>query len=111
VSEPIQHAGPVTDIQFSPDGRLCLSIASLDSLRLWELTEPPLPVPAWFCEFVEAVSGKRINARREAETVSRESILLFRRKLTGTQETDFYSRWANWFLHERTRDRVPVFGP
>jgi len=109
VSEPLKHTGEITCVQFSPDGRRCLSIASSDSLRLWDVMDAPTPVPAWFCEFAEAVGGKRLNAHGDAEPVSRESIQLFRNQYADDREMDFYSRWAHWFLYERLKDAAPAF--
>jgi WD40 repeat protein/predicted Ser/Thr protein kinase len=111
LSEPLQHTGAITGIQFSPDGRHCLSIAGSDALRLWDVTDSPVPVPVWFCEFVEAVAGRRCNERHDAEPVSRESLQAFRHRFSDSRETDFYSRWANWFLYERLKDPVPPFVP
>jgi WD40 repeat protein/serine/threonine protein kinase len=111
LSEPLEHAGPITCIQFSPDGRRCLSIAGSDALRLWEVIDAPVPVPAWFCGFVEAVAGKRVNARRDVEPVGRESLQTFRQKFGDARQTDFYSRWAHWFLYERLKDPPPRFEP
>jgi WD40 repeat protein len=110
LSEPLPHSGGIAGIQFSPDGRRCLSIASREALHLWDVTVPPVPVPTWFCGFVEAVAGKRLNARRDAEPVSRESLQPFRQRF-AERGTDFYSRWANWFLWERMRDPAPAFVP
>jgi hypothetical protein len=111
VSEPLRSKGKITCIQFSPGGRRCLSIADSDALRLWDVMDPPVPVPAWFCGFVEAVAGKRLNARRDAEPVGREALQSFRQKFADQRETDFYSRWANWFLYERLKDPAPGFVP
>jgi WD40 repeat protein len=111
LSEPLQHSGPITCIQFSPDGRRCLSIAGLDALRLWDVMESPAPVPGWFCEFVEAVAGRRCNERHDAEPVSHESLQTFRQRFADGRQTDFYSRYANWFLHERLKDPSPAFVP
>jgi WD40 repeat protein len=111
ISEPLQHNGAITCIQFSPDGRRCLSIASLDALRLWDVTDSPTPVPVWFCEFVEAVAGRRCNAHHDVEPVSRESLQPFRQRFADSRETDFYSRYASWFLHERLQDPAPPFVP
>src|SRR4030095_17252689 len=65
-SEPLQHNNPITCIQFSPDGHRCLSIAGLDAVRLWDVRDSPVPVPVWFCEFVEAVAGMRCNEHHDA---------------------------------------------
>jgi WD40 repeat protein/serine/threonine protein kinase len=111
LSEPLQHAGAITCIQFSPHGRRCLSIAGLDALRLWEVMDSPVPVPPGFCEFVEAVAGRRCNAHHDVEPVSHEALQPFRQRFAGSRETDFYSHYANWFLYERFKDPAPAFVP
>jgi len=88
-----------------------LSIAGSDALRLWDVMDAPVPVPAWFCGFVEAVAGERLNARRDVEPVRRESFQPFRQRFADARQTDFYSRWANWFLHQRFKDPPPRFEP
>ena len=111
LSEPLRHPGAITGIQFSPDGRRCLSIAGNDALRIWDVVDPPVPAPDWFCGFVEAVAGRRCNEHHDTEPVSRESLQSFRQRLADTRERDFYSRYANWFLHERLKDPAPAFVP
>jgi WD40 repeat protein len=111
LSEPLQHKGAITCIQFSPDGRRCLSIAGLDALRLWDVMDSPVPVPLWFCEFVEAVAGRHCNEHHNAEPVSHESLRPFRQRFADSRDTDFYSRYAHWFLHERLKDPAPAFVP
>ncbi len=111
IGEPLQHSGPITGIQFSPDGRRCLRIAGSDALRLWDVMDSPVPVPLWFWEFVEAVAGRRCNEHHEVEPVSHESLQPFRQKVAQTRETDFYARYANWFLNERVKDPAPPFAP
>ena len=111
VSEPLKHDGQVTGIQFSPDGKRCLSIANSDRLRVWDVTDAPVAVPAWFCDLVEAVAGKRLNAHRDAEYVGRQSVQSFRNRFRDSGRPEFYSRWAHWFLHERLKEPVPPFDP
>ena len=111
LSEPLRHLGEITCIQFSPDGRRCLSIAGSDALRLWDVVNAPAPAPPWFSEFVEAVAGKRLNAHGEAEYVPRQSLQTFQDRFRDRGGTDFYSRWAHWFLHERLKEPVPAFDP
>ncbi|HEX5220924.1 MAG TPA: protein kinase [Verrucomicrobiae bacterium] len=109
VGEPLRHAGSIYGIEFSPDGRHCLSIARSDALRIWEVSQPPIPVPGWFCDFVEAVAGKRLNASHDAEPVSREALQAFRLKLANSPGNQFYDRWAGWFLNERLKNPAPKF--
>jgi hypothetical protein len=69
----------------------------LGALRLWDVTDSPVPVRVWFCGFVEAVAGRRCNKHHDAEPVSDESLQPFRQRFADSRETDFYSRYANWF--------------
>jgi WD40 repeat protein/serine/threonine protein kinase len=111
VSEPLRHQGEVTCIQFSPDGKYCLSIAASDALHIWEVVVPPVPVPQWFPGLVEAVAGKRVDEHGDARSVSRESFQDYRQRFSDSPGTDFYSRYANWFLHGRLKDPAPPFVP
>ena len=67
----------------------------------------PVPVPPWFCDLVEAVAGKRLNANSDAEPLSRGSVLLLSEKLASIKEADFYSNLAKWFLYERFKAPAP----
>jgi eukaryotic-like serine/threonine-protein kinase len=109
LSEPLKHADSISCIQFSPDGRQFLTAADADGVRLWEVTEPPLPAPSWFCDFIEAIGGMRLSESRNPEHFSRDSLQEFRRRFAETPETDFYSRWAHWFLWDRMKDPAPEF--
>lgn len=111
LSEALQHRDSIADLQFSPDGRYFLSAADADALRLWDVTRPPVPVPSWFCDFVEAVGGMRLGQSRDAEHFSRDSLQTFRQQFAEVRDTDFYSRWAHWFLWERMQDLAPEFVP
>ncbi|MFO1500222.1 MAG: protein kinase [Verrucomicrobiota bacterium] len=113
ITEALRSNREIRCIQFSPDGRRCLSIAAADALRLWDLIDPPVPVPVWFCDFVEAVAGKRLNGRGETEPISRGPLRSFRERLASAGETrgDFYARWGAWFLSERLMDPAPMFAP
>jgi hypothetical protein len=55
------------------------------------------------------VAGKRLNAHGEAEHIPRQSLQTFQDRFRDRGGTDFYSRWAHWFLHERLKEPVPVF--
>jgi len=85
----------------------------MDALSTWETVAPPVPVPPWFCDFLQAVSGRRVTGRREVENVSSDSLSAFRQRFAATSqsETDFYSRWARWFLWERMKESSREFVP
>ena len=111
LSESLQNGGSINVVEFSPDGRRFLSFADKDALRIWDVVIPPVPVPSWFCDLVEAVAGKRLSANREIGLVGRDSLQPLRQRFASVQESDFYSRWAKWFLWERMSDPAPEFVP
>jgi len=111
LSEPLHNGGRINAIEFSPDGRRFLSLADKGALRIWDIVTPPVPVPSWFCDLVEAVAGKHLTAARDAEAVGRDSLQPLRQRFAVVQDSDFYSRWARWFLWERMKDPAPEFVP
>jgi WD40 repeat protein/serine/threonine protein kinase len=106
VSEPLIHGHHITAVQFSPDGRQCLSMGASEALRLWQVREAPVPVPAWFCEFIEGVAGKRLNGRGDMEPAGRKVLSAYLASAAGT-DPQFYGRWAPWFLADRRMDLTP----
>jgi WD40 repeat protein len=111
LTEPLENGGPITCVEFSPDGRRFLSFAEKDALRVSDVVTPPVPVPPWFCDLLQAVCGKRVSAQREIEPVVGESLQALRQRFVSVEEPDFYSRWAKWFLWERMNDPAPEFVP
>jgi hypothetical protein len=43
--------------------------------------------------------------------VGHNSLQPFRQRFAGVQDSDFYSRWAKWFLWTRLNDPAPEFMP
>jgi hypothetical protein len=80
-------------------------------MGIWDVVTPPVPVPAWFCDLVQAFAGKRLTASRDAEPVGRDSLQPLRQRFAGVQDSDFYSRWARRFLWEMMKDPPPEFVP
>jgi WD40 repeat protein len=111
LTESLQNGGEIRVVQFSPDGRRFLAFADKDALKIWDIVTPPVPVPPWFCDLVEAVAGKRQTSSRDAEPVGRDSLQPLRQRFAGVQQSDFYSRWARWFLWERMNEAAPEFVP
>ena len=111
LNESLKNGGSILVVEFSPDGRRFLSFADKDALKIWDIITPPVPVPDWFCDLVEAVAGKRLSANRDAEPVARDSLQPLRKRFAGAHDSDFYSRWANWFLWERMQEPAPEFVP
>jgi len=106
VSEPFHHDGQITGIQFSPDGKSCLSIGNSDAFRLWEVTDSPSPVPSWVCDLAEGIAGRRFNDRGEREPVPSKILQELKFRATNETKTDYYSTWARWFLSDRFKGPV-----
>jgi len=111
LSESLENGSEIRVVEFSPDGRRFLSFADKGALKVLDVVTPPVPVPAWFCDLVQAVARKRLNASREAEPVGGDSLQPLRQRFASVQDTDFYSRWAKWFLWERMKEPAPEFAP
>jgi hypothetical protein len=97
-------------VQFSADARQLLTVSTA-SARVWELPIPNTPVPDWLVSLAEAVVGKRFNDRGVAENVPFEKFFELKRKLTGSSETNYCSRWARWFLAERPTRTISPDSP
>jgi WD40 repeat protein/serine/threonine protein kinase len=111
LSEPLENGGQITFVEFSPDGQRFLSLAEKDALRISDVVTAPIPVPPWFCDLLQAVSGKGVGPRREIEPVAGDSLQALRQRFAALKASDFYSRWAKWFLWERMQDPAPEFVP
>ena len=74
VSEPLRHGGRVTSAAFSPDGSRVLTCSSDKGVRIYEITQSPLPVPEWLPDLAEAVAGQHIDAQDVSEVVPVENL-------------------------------------
>jgi WD40 repeat protein len=106
MSEPITDDS-VGRLMFSPDGRRLLTFGS--EARLWDAIVPPTPVPLWFCELVEAVSGFRQASDGQLLGTTPDAIATARLRVVKGTQHDFYSRWAKWFLVDRMQESVSAF--
>ena len=105
VAEPWRHQGKVTGVQFSPDGAHCLSIASEDALKVWDVPQAPLPVPAWLPDLSEMMAGGGFDHRGDWRP-SLADVGAFARVLSTSATNDyFYSRWLREFLVNRAEEQ------
>ncbi|MCC7375190.1 MAG: protein kinase [Verrucomicrobiales bacterium] len=111
LSEPLETWGPIGAVAFDRGGSRFLGFSKRGGAWFWEVVTPPVPVPLWFCDLVEAVGGRRLTAGREFEPLGRESLRPLRERLAQAPNSDFYSRWARWFLEDRLEDPPPPFVP
>jgi len=97
LTDPIQSDTPVWDARYSACGRWVMARTGSGPL-VWEMPLAPLPVPAWLPEVGEAVAGLRLNAAALPEQLESGALVQLRERLSATNETNSYVRWARWFL-------------
>ncbi len=107
VSEAMLHSKQLDRARFTPGGKQVLT-TSLDlTARYWDVNVAPSPVAPWLADLAEALAGRRLNARRDAQPVSPQELLALKERLSAGAETDFYSRWTRWFFVDRLQERTP----
>jgi WD40 repeat protein/serine/threonine protein kinase len=114
VAEPFLHQKEVRRAEFSPDGRRLLTASFDGTVKIWDLVflRPPIPVPDWVPDLAESLSGKRIGSNDAPESVAGDSYRRVSHRIGQlSAQNDYYSRWANWMLHERMQSPVKSFQP
>lgn len=107
-SEPLLHESGVLRVSFSPEGQRLLTFGG-GRARLWQVLRAPAPVPPWFPELIEAIAGQRWQPDGGFEPISPSPILVLRDRWVRTTSTNYYERWAGWFLNDRMADpALPV---
>jgi len=109
VSEPLNHKGAVFSAQFSPDGQRVVTASADGTARIWELPTVALPVPEWISSLAEAVAGKRFNDLNIAEVVPFAQPEAWRQRLSVTNASDVWTRWAKWFFDEPATRNISPF--
>jgi len=107
LSDPLKHPGMLGRLAFSPDEKRLLSFGG--ESRFWDVMVAPTPIPAWFSDLIEAVAGSRLGPDGETLPASTQVIVTLRERLAAGNESDFYSRWAKWFLVDRMKDHAQAF--
>ena len=94
----MSHGARVTNAEFSPDGSQVVTFSSDKAVRIWEVTQAPLPVPDWLPALAEAVAGQQINDKDVADAVPVEALYRLRQMLSKNTTSGYYGRWARWFF-------------
>jgi WD40 repeat protein/tetratricopeptide (TPR) repeat protein/predicted Ser/Thr protein kinase len=100
LSEPLQHGLRVMYAEFSPDGHWVATASDDGSARLWQVPKLTALPPLWLADWVEAVTGQRLDAANASHAVPLEQAQRLRERLQRTAETDETTRWARWFFAE-----------
>ncbi|MBI2947208.1 MAG: WD40 repeat domain-containing protein [Verrucomicrobia bacterium] len=111
LTEPLRHQGLVHCVQFSPDGERVVTASNDQTARVWEVPKPPLPIPSWVADLAEAVAGQRVNHAGISEPTSVTNLSKIGRRLEAPSGSDFWSRWATWFLREHATRTISPFSP
>jgi WD40 repeat protein len=106
ISEPMRHGAGITSAEFSPDGGRIVTCSSDLSVRIWEVTSAPQPVPEWLPDLAEALAAQRIDERDVSTVVPVETLYRLRQRLLANNDSGHYGRWARWFFSPGTDRRV-----
>ncbi len=86
---------------FTSDGMKVFHGVDSDVALLWEVPVPPVGIPRWFPEFLEAIAGERFSADADLpEAVPPSSFLKLKQQLRNSTDGDYYSNWARKWLSE-----------
>ena len=69
---------------------------------LWHEAPWPLPVPDWLPEIAEAVAGLRLERNGVETPVLATELLRLKARFAAEKSTDPWTRWAKWFLADRS---------
>jgi hypothetical protein len=103
----LDAGGWVWTASFDPTGQR-FGVAATGG-RIWDIPEVPVPVPAWFPGFAEAIAGIRLSERGNVELVPRSELNNFAKQLAPAESSGFYARFAQWFLTDPTNRAAAPF--
>ncbi len=109
LSEPLVHEHSVHSAQFSPDGMRVVTASEDGTARIWDMPFGSTPVPTWLSQLAVSATGKSLIGNRVLDRGAAEIFLKLKEQLSMAPATNFYSRWAKWFLADRsTRTISPL---
>jgi len=90
--------------------RRWIATAAFDyQVRIWEIAVAEQPAPAWLPELAEAVAGERLTPQGAPVEVPASQFLQLKSRLQTLSADTPYTRWAQWFLADRsTRPVAPT---
>ena len=83
--------------------------ASTETVRLWEVPVPPLPVPNWLPELTEAIAEKRLDDQGISYPAPLSELEAFKAKVGQGSSSNLWSRWAQWFFADPATRSISPF--
>jgi WD40 repeat protein len=85
----------------SADGAWLAMATAPDTMRIWPLLDPPIPVPKWLPKLAVNLAGERINERGSIVSTDGRELGMIRKQLESKRDHSFYSTWGRWLLADR----------
>lgn len=108
LGEPLAaaHYGMCPEIAATPTWDWFAATTGRPEVILWRQEPWPLPVPDWLPELAEAVAGLRLDANAAETPVPATELLRLKARFAAATATDPWTRWAKWFLADRSTGTV-----
>lgn len=94
--------------RLTSDARHALAGSLEQGVRLWNPLIAPSAAPVWLADLAEAVAGTRLGNQGTVEPVAIHRLSELRAALTSAPASDYYARWARWFLLDRREPEPPA---
>lgn len=111
ISEPFaarhhhQYLGPRMEARrttsITSDGRLLAMATSPETMQIWPLLKPPVPVPEWLPLLAVNMAGESINERGSIVSTDGRALTGIRKMLEQNRDASFYNIWGRWLLADR----------
>lgn len=110
LSEPLRHGYQIDDIAFSKDGRRLLASDLNATIRLWEIPPVTEAVPAWLCDWAEAVVGKKASDAGVFEAISWDEAAAVVARCRSLQDAEScYGKLLTWFYQDSETRKISPF--
>jgi WD40 repeat protein/serine/threonine protein kinase/tetratricopeptide (TPR) repeat protein len=100
LTEPLEFEQAIKSARFSPDDQHLLIATADGRMHIWELLQPPLPVPDWLPELAEAAAGRSLDEQGVLEPSPGGALLTIKRAVEQAAPGDYYADWAKWFFDD-----------